>query len=502
MSFLMSCNVELEMRSGRANKKHQERHKLLYHWAMTDPFLLSLDRSSGAPLTRQIRDGIALAIGEGRLKPGARLPSWRDLAAQLGVARGTVRAAYDGLVDAQLIVTSGSAGTHVADYLPAKPPAEKIEPTKRFPGMFDHFSAAPLPFQMGVPAQDEFPFKLWSRLMARAARETAILPASYPDPKGEPELRQEIAAYLAIARGIRAAPAQIFITNGFSGGLGFVLRALALEGKTVWMEEPGYPLSRQALELAGAAIVPVRTDQEGLIVEDGIRQAPDAQAALVTPDQQAPLGMTLSLARRRALLDWAMRAKAWIIEDDYLSELQLKGRATPALAAVDQAGRVIHIGTFSKTISPALRLGFIVAPAELSSHFNDVASALSPAPAPQIQRAVTLFMREGHYMRHLRRMKRLYASRRDVLRAAIKGALGGTEAMAGLGLLLHLPEGTDDRRIAREALTLGISPNALSTWYKEPRPSDTGLVLSVTNLPDKKRLASALADLENLIRHG
>lgn len=490
------------MRFDRTNKKHQECHKLLYHPVMTDPFVLSLDRSSGAPLTRQIRDGIARAIAEGRLKPGARLPSWRDLAAQLGVARGTVRAAYDGLVDAQLIVTSGSAGTHVADYLPAKPPTQKVVPTERFAGMFDRFSAEPLPFQMGVPAQDEFPYKLWSRLMARAARETAILPASYPDPRGEPELRQEIAAYLSLARGIRAAPAQIFITNGFSGGLGFVLRALALEGKTAWMEEPGYPLSRQALELAGVTIVPVRTDSDGLIVEDGIRQAPGAQAALVTPGQQAPLGMTMSLARRRILLDWATRSKAWIIEDDYLSELQLKGRATPALAAVDQAGRVIHIGTFSKTISPALRLGFIVAPTELGSHFSDVATALAPAPAPQIQRAVTLFMREGHYMRHLRRMKRLYATRRDVLRAAIKGALGGTEAMAGLGLLLHLPEGTDDRRIAREALTLGIGPNALSTWYKEPRPSDTGLVLSVTNLPEKKRLAHHCAELERLIRHG
>lgn len=490
------------MRSGRANKKHQEWQKLLYHPAMSDPFLLSLDRASGAPLTRQIRDGIALAISEGRLKPGARLPSWRDLAAQLGVARGTVRAAYDGLVDAQLIITSGSAGTHVADYLPAKPKAEMGVAEKRPAGLFDRFSAAPLPFQMGVPAQDEFPYKLWSRLMARAARETAILPASYPDPQGEPALRQEIAAYLSLARGITATPAQIFITNGFSGGLGFVLRALGLEGKTAWMEEPGYPLSRQALELARVAIVPVRTDSDGLVVEDGIRRAPDAQAALVTPGQQAPLGMTLSLARRRALLAWAARAKAWIIEDDYLSELQLKGRATPALAAVDQAGRVIHVGTFSKTISPALRLGFIVAPGELSPHFSDVAVALSPAPAAQIQRAVTLFMRDGHYMRHLRRMKRLYAARRDILRAALKGALGGTEAMAGLGLLLHLPEGTDDRRIACEALSLGMSPNALSSWYKEPRPGDTGLVLSVTNLPDRKRLAQHCAGLENLIRQG
>lgn len=490
------------MRPERVNKKHQEMHKPLYHLAMTDPFHLSLDRTGGAPLTRQIRDGIALAISEGRLKPGARLPSWRDLAAQLGVARGTVRAAYDGLVDAQLIVSSGSAGTHVADYLPAKAPDQKVAPPERLAGMFDRFSAEPLPFQMGVPAQDEFPYKLWSRLMARAARETAILPASYPDPRGEPDLRQEIAAYLSLARGITATPAQIFITNGFSGGLGFVLHALALEGKTAWMEEPGYPLSRRALELAHVCVVPVRTDAEGLIVEDGIRRAPGARAALVTPGQQAPLGMTLSLARRRALLAWATRAEAWIIEDDYLSELQLKGRATPALAAVDQAGRVIHIGTFSKTISPALRLGFIVVPSALCRHFSDVAVALSPAPSPQIQRTVALFMRDGHYMRHLRHMKRLYAARRDILRAAITGVPGGIEAMAGLGLLLRLPEGADDQRIARAALTLGMSPNALSTWYTEPRPGDTGLVLSVTNLPDKKRLAFHCAELERLIRQG
>ena len=169
------------MRSGRANKKHQEWQKLLYHPAMSDPFLLSLDRASGAPLTRQIRDGIALAISEGRLKPGARLPSWRDLAAQLGVARGTVRAAYDGLVDAQLIITSGSAGTHVADYLPAKPKAEMGVAEKRPAGLFDRFSAAPLPFQMGVPAQDEFPYKLWSRLMARAAPPSC--PRAIPIPR-------------------------------------------------------------------------------------------------------------------------------------------------------------------------------------------------------------------------------------------------------------------------------------------------------------------------------
>ncbi len=466
---------------------------------MPHPLRIDLDREGRSSLAEQIRNGIGVAIREGRLQPGARLPSWRDLAAQLGVARGTVRSAYDSLIDAQLIVTSGSAGTHVTDYPPTAPRAEIRASHPPLAGMFEEFSMPPAIFQMGVPAQDAFPFKLWSRLMVRAARSAATMPVSYPDPRGEPDLRREIAANLALSRGISCAASQILITSGFSGALGLVIRALRLESTTAWMEEPGFPLTRKALGFAGITTIPVRVDAEGMVVSDALAAAPDAAFAIVTPGQQAPLGMTLSLGRRRALLDWAAQSDAWIIEDDYLSELQLKGRATPALASIDQSGRVIHIGTFSKTISPALRLGFVVVPPERIAQFSDVATGLAPAPAATVQRAVTEFLREGHYLRHLRRMKRLYAMRRETLRACLGNFVAPVEALAGLAILLRLPEGTSDIGIAKEALAFDMAPVALSTWYSRPQAQSAGLLLGVTNLSEK-RLAASCTRLEELIR--
>jgi GntR family transcriptional regulator/MocR family aminotransferase len=425
------------------------------------------------------------------------LPSWRDLAAQLGVARGTVRAAYERLIDEQLVITSGPAGTHVADQPPATSRDEGRVDKPVLAEMFRDFSTLPGIFQVGVPAQDAFPFKSWSRLMARSARLAAAAPVSYPDPRGELELRREIAAYLAIARGIVCTPAQILVTAGYAGALGLASPVLGLDGKTGWMEEPGYPIARTALKLAGARPVPVPVDAEGLDVAAGMKVAPDASFALVTPGQQAPLGVTLSLARRRALLDWAEHARAWIIEDDYLSELQLTGRAAPALASLDRAGRVIHIGTFSKTISPTLRLGFIVAPPGLAAQFADVAACLAPAPATTVQHAVAAFLHEGHYLRHLRRMKRLYAGRRDALKRCL-GDAAMVEAMAGLAVLLHLPDDTRDANIAREALAFGMSPSPLSPWYAKPGSRSAGLLLGVTNVPERN-LASYCTRLEDLI---
>jgi GntR family transcriptional regulator/MocR family aminotransferase len=465
---------------------------------MTDALHLSLDRTAKLSLAEQIRIGIGSAIREGQLQPGARLPSWRDLAAQLGVARGTVRVAYERLIDTQLIVASGPAGTHVADHPPAAKPAQGAASEPPLAGMFQDFSTPPGMFQMGVPAQDAFPFKHWSRLMARAARATAASPVSYPDPRGEPELRQEITAYLAIARGIACTPAQVLVTGGYAGAMGLAIRALGLEGTACWMEEPGFPITRIALDCARVTPVPVPVDADGLIVAEGLRTAPDAALAVVTPGQQAPLGVALSLPRRRALIDWAAASGAWIIEDDYLSELQLKGRAAPALAAIDRAGRVIHIGTFSKTISPALRLGFVVVPQALARHFADVAACLAPAPGATGQRAVAEFMRDGHYLRHLRRMKRLYARRRDALKATL-GALAPAEAMAGLAILLRLPDGARDVDIARAALGFGLAPVPLSPWYALPQARSAGLLLSVTNVAEG-RLADACARLGELIR--
>jgi len=466
---------------------------------MTAPLKLKLDRSTATSLSEQIRSGIAKAIEAGVLQAGSRLPSWRDLAAQLGVARGTVRTAYERLTDAQLIESSRSAGTRVA----GRPTRSILPNTKTeldpLPFLYRDLSPIPSIFQMGVPAPEAFPMTLFARMRANAVRAETSFPGALPDPRGEPELRREIAAHLAISRGLQCRPAQVFVTSGFAGGLGVALRVLGLEGRAAWVEDPGFPPTRQALQIANLKLIAVPVDGEGLDVAEGLRRAPGAALALVTPGQQAPLGPTLSLSRRIALLDWASKSDAWIIEDDYLSELQLDGRAAPALASLDRAGRVIHIGTFSKTLSPTLRLGFVVVPPALAARFAETVACLAPAPGPAVQQAAATFMREGHYLRHLRRMKRFYANRRDRLQTVLQSRKHKFES-AGLAVLLHLPEGTDDVAICREGLAFGLAPAPLSPWYSDARKKvPAGLLLGVaTAIPD--RLDTSFSRLEKIIK--
>ncbi|MTD28914.1 MocR-like pyridoxine biosynthesis transcription factor PdxR [Erwinia sorbitola] len=448
-----------------------------------------LRREAGLSLSEQIREGITQAIDEGRLKPGSRVPSCRDLAAQLGVARGTVRAAYDMLVDSQRLVAKGAAGTWVTDI--QRPPGESRQQDRviaPLAAIIHAFDSPPLTFQMGVPANDAFPAKVWSRILTRHAREMVSKPTGYSDPRGSLALRQQLVSYLSMARGIRCQASQVMITNGYAGALGLICLALGLRGKAIWTEDPGYLLARKALTLAGVETIPVAVDEQGLCVEEGIRQAPDAAAVLVTPGQQAPLGMTLSLERRAALLAWARRHGSWIIEDDYLGELQLEGRAAPALAALDD-GCVLHIGTFSKTLSPSLRLGYLVVPAHQAAHFGEAAALLAPASSFVLHNAVAEFLLEGHFMRHLRRMKRLYNERLIALLAALQ-PLFPQASRAALAVIIALPEGCQDTRIAHEALAYGMAPTPLSVWYQDQ--GRRGLVLSVTTLPKEGFTGSAL----------
>lgn len=459
---------------------------------------LKLDRTAEISLAEQIRIGITAAIDSGVLPPGARLPSWLDLAAQLGVARGTVKAAYERLADKQLVVSSRPGGTRVADH-PAKVPLP--DPSKAadlLPPLYQVFATGTSVFQNGVPASDSFPVTLFARLRAAAARAEAGAPLIYPDPRGEQELRRQIAAHLALSRGIECRPSQIFITAGFSGALGVTLRVLQAEGRSAWVENPGFPPSRRALEIARLDPVPIPVDDEGIDVAYGVRHAPDAALALVTPGQQAPTGVPLSLARRIELIEWATRSGAWIIEDDYLGELQLKRRAAPALASLDSAGRVIHIGSFSKTISPTLRLGFVVVPAALVSPFAEAVMCLAPAPGPAVQLATAELMRDGHYMRHLRRMKRVYAGRSNALLAMLQ-SMGYPVRPAGLGVLLWLPEGASDSAIVREALAFGLAPSPLSAWFCSAGAPRPGLLLGVATTAEDQ-LSAACDRLHQLIR--
>jgi len=464
-------------------KKTQDCTEFMYH-----PLNLSIDRKAAATLAEQIFLGLRGAIADGRLAPQARLPSWHDLAAQLGVARGTVRQAYERLRDEQLVYTAGAAGTFVCAGAGTTgrtggsaraAGVAALEVVQAFPGR----AVSTSPFQVGVPAQDAFPFKTWSRVLGRAARTAAAMPLSYPDPRGEYALRAEIAAYLCVARGLDCTPGQVLVCNGYAGALGLVLRALELKGEQAWIEQPGYMATRDALAAAGLRLVPVPVDPEGLDVAAGARLAPRARLAVVTPGQQAPLGVTLSLRRRQALLEWAAQAGAWIIEDDYLGELQPQGRAAPALASQDRNGRVLHLGTFSKTLTPSLRVGFLVAPPDLADLLAQTASTCGSAPPPVVQLAVAEFLHSGAYLRHLRHMKRLYQERRNALGAALE-RLGAVHAPAALGVLLQLPLGVSDVEVAARARSLGMAPSALSAWYAGAAPANGGLLLGVTNVPE------------------
>jgi GntR family transcriptional regulator/MocR family aminotransferase len=464
---------------------------------MTKLLDLKLDRTAKISLAEQIRIGITAAIDSGVLAPGSRLPSWLDLAAQLGVARGTVKTAYERLADKQLVVSSSPGGTRVADH-PARiavPEAAKPDP---LPRLYQDFLTGTSIFQNGVPASDSFPVTLFARLRASAARAELGAPLTYPDPRGEAELRREIAAHLALSRGIECRPSQIFITAGFSGALGVALRVLKAEGRSAWVENPGFPPSRKALEIAQLTPVPIPVDDDGIDVAFGMQNAPDAALALVTPGQQAPTGVPLSLARRLQLIEWATRTGAWIIEDDYLGELQLKRRAAPALASLDSTGCVIHIGSFSKTISPTLRLGFVVAPTPLVSQFAEAVMCLAPAPGPAVQLATAEFMHDGHYMRHLRRMKRVYANRSNALHAKLQ-SMGYPARPAGLAVLLWLPEAARDSAIAHEARASGLAPVPLSAWFNPSGTQRPGLLLGVATTTED-RLSAACERLDQLIR--
>ncbi len=444
---------------------------------------IRLDRLSRLSLADQVRDGIAAAIQEGRLLPGSRLPSWNDLASQLGIARGTVRVAYERLSDELLIVSSGSAGTRVVDTLPIGAKFVTFPTSSPMPGLFRDVNSSVVMFQIGIPAEDEFPFKTWSRILANTAKAIALSPARFPDPRGELDLRQEIAAYVAIARRISCTPSQIIVTAGYGSALNLATQVLKLEGRKAWVENPGYPISRSVLAFAGIEPVPVAVDAEGMAVERAILTDPDAALAVVTPGQQAPLGMTMSTRRRQALLAWAADAGAWIIEDDYLGELQLSGRAAPALAAGDTGGRVIHIGTFSKTISPTLRLGYVIVPPGLEDQFGEAAAAFAPAPSPFVQSAIAEFIRGSHYLRHLRRMKRLYVARRDLLLDNL-GRSGVTAVanleVAGLSIIVDLPDGSDIA-ITRQMHKHNLAATPLSSWYVGGDALRSGILLSVTN---------------------
>ena len=479
---------------------------------------VSLDRDGALPLHRQLFDALRQAILAGRLRPGTRLPSTRVMASDLGVARNTVMAAFEQLVAEGYLQARVGSGTTVTAIAPdmllniASPPADKsaVGPTElslsaRGRVLAGTVRSVPDParraFQPGLPAFDEFPFGTWSRLLMRHSRKPTPALLGYGQTGGHEPLRVAISDYLGAARGVNCSPDQVIVVGGAQAGLDLVSRMLLDPGDTAWMEEPGYPGARGALLGAGARLHPVPVDDDGLDVAAGERAAPRARLAYVTPSYQYPLGTTMSLERRLRLLEWAQRANSWVIEDDYDSEYRYRGRPLSALQGLDTAERVIYVGTFSKTMFPALRLAYLVVPRGLVTVFRRALRHTGQDAPVAIQAAAADFISEGHYASHLRRMRGLYAERLQRFTRLLNEQLGHVLELgpvdAGMQLATYLPHSMDDRDIARRAEEAGINVAALSTFYLRECPQP-GLLLGYAAVPEAE-MRAAVESLRELM---
>ncbi|HEX3953443.1 MAG TPA: PLP-dependent aminotransferase family protein [Stellaceae bacterium] len=462
--------------------------------------LVDVDRLSPVPLFRQIYDRTRGAIAAGRLRPGDRLPSARSLAAQLGAARGTIEAAYAMLAGEGWIVARGAAGTVVAPQLDANSAAAS-RPADWLPQAAPSTAAdhAPRPFRMGLPALDAFPRKLWARLVAREARGLHGGGLSYPDPAGDAGLREAIAAYLAISRGISCAPSQIFVTAGYQGALGLIARTLLAPGAAVHVEDPCYHLTARGLKAVGVDLLPVPVDADGMQTDRIVSGRSAARLAIVTPAHQSPLGVALSLPRRLALLAWAEAAGAAIVEDDYDGEFHYAGRPLPALKSLDRGDVVLYVGSFSKVLFPGLRLGYLVAPARLVPLFAAAAPLFTAGCGRLDQIVVARFMAEGHFARHLKRMRGLYGARRTALATALADAFGErlqiTLQPGGMHLLARPAARVSDTDLVALAEQRGLAPSALSQ-HALAAGCGPGLLLSFTNIPEDRAAAAAQALFE------
>ncbi len=475
--------------------------------------VIAVERTSATPLYRQIYDAYRDAIVERRLRAGERLPSTRQLAAELRISRMPVLIAFEQLLAEGYFESRVGAGTFVAGSLPGEwlardahaaarhvagrqPAAGRPARPARVPGpgprpVSGRCEALPLPesepwlrgwgaFRVSQPAVDRLPIRTWSRLVSRHARDANAGQLSYGSAMGHEPFREAVAAYLRTARAVRCEKDQIMAVSGSQQALDLAARILLDPGCEVWVEEPGYGGACAALSMAGARLVPVPVDAQGLDVAAGIARAPRARAAYVTPSHQYPLGMTMSAARRLQLLEWARQSGAWILEDDYDSEYRYESLPVAALQGLDRDSRVIYIGTFSKVLFPALRLGYLALPADLVPRFAALRETTDGFPPTLYQAVLADFIEEGHFVRHLRRMRQLYRERRDALVEALDDELGGElrvrDGRAGMHLAATLRPGVDDQRLAAEAARQGLWIMPLSSCYLGPA-AEPGLVL-------------------------
>ncbi|MGJ7527050.1 PLP-dependent aminotransferase family protein [Variovorax sp. GB1P17] len=449
---------------------------------------IRLPDSGSRDLLREVHRQLRSAILDGRLQPGARLPATRALALRLGVSRNTVLAAYDLLLSEGYLLARPGAGTYVADTLPqsrrgrtargmAAKRDQRLVPLN-VPGADLAPTLQPRPsrddFRVGLPDVAAFPFDIWRRLSDRALRRVAREPADYADPQGQAVLREAIARHVSFTRAVGCTADDIVVTAGAQQAFGLLARILVVPGRTVVaVEELFYPSLREAMMAAGAKVVTVPTDTEGLCVE---RLPPEARVICVTPSHQFPTGVAMSPQRRAALLAFARARNAVVIEDDYDSEFRFAGRPLDALQTLDRAESVFYVGTFSKSLFPALRLGFVVAPPWARAALVR-ARELADWHGPVLgQEALAAFIAEGHLARHIRKMRKLYGARRSALLAALvrhgAGRLEPIPSDAGLHLSAWLRGDTRDHTVVERAAAVGITLPPLSRFALDPLAPD------------------------------
>ncbi|MBV6821803.1 PLP-dependent aminotransferase family protein [Pseudomonas sp. PD9R] len=445
-----------------------------------------LDPSSTEPIYRQIYWRFRGAITEGVLAPGERIPAARALAKELGLARGTIDNAYSLLTAEGYIQSRGQAGSVVAEGLQVRPANSQTErPLGATAKVSIRHKAPLLPFQMALPALDAFPRKIWAQIGARCVRSTQVADMANPSAFGLESLRTAIAGYLQVARGIACQPAQVFVTSGYRNTLALISQALLQPGDGVLVENPGYPPTRQMLEHLQMRVAAVAVDQDGMQVAQGVKRTPNARAAVVTPAHQSPLCVSLSLPRRLDLLEWAAAQQAWIIEDDYDGEYRYVSRPLPALKSLDRDGRVLYAGTFSKVLFPGIRLAYLVVPPEQVERFEDISQTFLGGCPELTQAIVSTFVTEGHFARHIQRMRKLYGERREATVRGLTAVLGEHISIdaqpGGMHLIVRLTQPQPDRALVERLLHAGIYAEALSECCIGPE-AHTGLMLGFANI--------------------
>lgn len=458
------------------------------------------DREAGS-MQRQLHDRLKRAILDGSLAPGSRLPGSRALAGALAISRNTVTATYEHLA-AEGYVQPDRQGTRVTELSapallarPARPsrPARASKPAATPPTALRLAHIVPgapragqeAALRPGVPALSHFPMAAWRRSLDRAMRGASPATLGYGDPLGEPQLRAAIARHLAIARGVRCEPHQVVIAEGAQEAITLCVRLLSNPGETGWVEDPGYRGAKAAMHAGDLRIVPLRLDAEGLCVSEQHWQKHPPRLIYTTPSHQYPAGTVLSIARRLALIAQARHHGAWIIEDDYDSEFRHNGEPIGAMQGLVAQAPVLYVGTFSKTMFPSLRLGFLVLPEQLVAAVRAPLEEMLRGGHRHEQLAMADFIESGQFSRHLGRMRRLYRDRQQALRLALGKHFKVPHEIdgghCGLHLTVRLPERFDDRRIAADALRHRIAPSALSGFAMQPTPWDNGLVLGYGN---------------------